>query len=84
MAYKTMGTLSSKIKRIDISLNFCRMLVRLGVKSCSQDLEDISFFILSLYEAQITEVDLTKLNFINVSFDSNCYNLFQELNVCSN
>ncbi|KAI8979428.1 peptidase family C50-domain-containing protein [Mycotypha africana] len=44
-------------KKIEYSLNFCRMVLRLGSQPVAQDLEDIAFFILSTYEVPDELID---------------------------
>ncbi|KAI7873956.1 peptidase family C50-domain-containing protein [Mucor mucedo] len=61
-AYKMMYSASNKLKQVELDINFCRMIVRLGPKPNPRDLEDLAYFVLSRYEAQDAELDHSKLD----------------------
>jgi UbiD family decarboxylase len=54
-------------KRIEISLNCCRMILRLGYNPQQAHLEDVIYFLLSCYELQEMEIDYKKIKVASVS-----------------
>lgn len=67
-AYKMMSSISSKLKQVELDINFCRMMVRLGPRPNPRDSEDLAYFVLSRYDAQDGELDHSKLDMKKVSF----------------
>ncbi|KAI8342184.1 peptidase family C50-domain-containing protein [Choanephora cucurbitarum] len=61
--FRSVHQASGTKKQTELSLPFCRMVLRLGRQPLVRDLEDIVWFILSCYEAQDALIDYSKLNF---------------------
>ncbi|KAI8639658.1 peptidase family C50-domain-containing protein [Parasitella parasitica] len=56
------GVIATKL-RVELSLAFCRTVVRLGRHPTTRDLEDVAYFALSCYETQDIRIDYTQIDF---------------------
>ncbi|GAA5799445.1 hypothetical protein HPULCUR_004860 [Helicostylum pulchrum] len=62
LVFKMISAISPIRKQVELSVNFCRMALCLGRRPTFRDLEDLSYFILSCYDAQGAQVDYGKLD----------------------
>lgn len=67
ITFKTVNGITATKLKVDLSLAFCRTVVRLGRHPTNRDLEDIVYFVMSCYEAQNIQIDYTKMDFKKVS-----------------
>ncbi|GAN04654.1 conserved hypothetical protein [Mucor ambiguus] len=63
ITFKTVNSLVATKLKVELSLAFCRVVVRLGRHPPQRDLEDVAYFALSCYEAQNIQIDYTKIDF---------------------
>lgn len=67
ITFKAINNATATKVRVELSLAFCRTVVRLGRHSTHRDLEDVAYFALSCYEVQNIQVNYTKIDFEKVS-----------------
>ncbi|KAI8581925.1 hypothetical protein K450DRAFT_229931 [Umbelopsis ramanniana AG] len=51
-----------KPKLLEISLDICKMILRIGQKATHKDIEDIAYYLLSLYEINDTDVNYDEVD----------------------
>lgn len=67
LIYKTITAVTPTKKQIELSLNFCRMVLRLGRRPTFKELEDLIYFAIACYEAQEVQFDYTKVDMLKVN-----------------
>jgi len=65
--FKTVNSVTTTKLKVELSLAFSRVAVRLGRHPAQRDLEDVAYFALSCYEAQDISIDYTKIDFKKVT-----------------
>jgi hypothetical protein len=62
VVFKLVNENTANKKQVELSLSFCRMVLRLGRYPTVRDLEDLAYFALSCYEAQEIQIDYSKFD----------------------
>ncbi|KAF1798299.1 peptidase family C50-domain-containing protein [Mucor lusitanicus] len=62
ITFKTVNVAMATKLKVELSLAFCRVVVRLGRHPSQRDLDDVAYFALSCYEAQNIQMDYTKVD----------------------
>lgn len=70
ITFKTVNVAMATKLKVELSLAFCRVVVRLGRHPSQRDLDDVAYFALSCYEAQNIQMDYTKVDVKKVSIIS--------------
>lgn len=63
-------SLAHKPKLLEISLDICKMILRIGQKAAHKDIEDIAYYLLSLYEINDTDVNYDEVDIGQVLFST--------------
>ncbi|KAL9542009.1 hypothetical protein MBANPS3_008825 [Mucor bainieri] len=62
ITFKTVQSVAATKLKVELSLAFCRAVVRLGRRPSPRELDDVAYFALSCYEAHNIQIDYAKMD----------------------